>query len=130
VYPAPFDVRFPLRSKEDKDVITVVQPDVCVICDPSKIDSKGCLGAPDIVVEILSPSNNEKELKNKYELYEQSGVKEYWVIFPTDEIVIIYSLENGKFVGSRPLGRGHEITSAILPGFLLPVSELFEGIDK
>lgn len=64
VYGAPFDVRFPSKSKEDKDIYTVLQPDICVICDKSKLDDRGCLGAPDLVVEILSPGNNKKELLN------------------------------------------------------------------
>jgi Uma2 family endonuclease len=63
-YTAPFDVRLPRKSKDDKDIITVVQPDICVICDPAKLDDRGCLGAPDIVVEILSPGNNKKEVIN------------------------------------------------------------------
>ena len=57
VFSAPYDVRLPRLSKADKDIITVVQPDVCVICDPYKVDKRGCIGAPDIVVEILSPGN-------------------------------------------------------------------------
>ena len=69
VFSAPFDVRMP--SKTDGAILTVVQPDICVVCDPSKIDRKGGLGTPDIVIEILSPSNSEKELQNKYEVYEE-----------------------------------------------------------
>lgn len=68
VYAAPFDVRLVRKAATDKEITTVVQPDICVICDLSKIDKKGCLGAPDIVVEILSPGNNKTELKNKYEV--------------------------------------------------------------
>ena len=89
VFSAPFDVRIPRKSIEDKDIITVVQPDICVVCDPAKIDKKGCIGAPDIVIEILSPSNSEKELKNKYEVYEESGVREYWVVFPSEKTMLI-----------------------------------------
>ena len=85
VFAAPFDVRLPRKSREDKDIITVLQPDLCVIFDQSKLDEKGCIGAPDIVVEILSPANNKKELKNKYEVYEESGVREYWIVSPQDK---------------------------------------------
>ena len=66
VYTAPFDVRFPKESIADKDIYTVLQPDICVICDPAKLDDRGCIGAPDLVVEILSPGNNKMELLNKY----------------------------------------------------------------
>lgn len=85
VYPAPFDVRLPVSSESGEQTSTVVQPDISVVCDPAKIDAKGCTGAPDIVVEILSPSNNEKELRYKFDIYEQSGVKEYWVVFPAEK---------------------------------------------
>ena len=82
VYVAPFDVRLPRKSNEDKDIITVLQPDICLICDISKLDDKSCIGAPDIVVEILSPGNNTKELKNKYDVYGEAGVKESRVVSP------------------------------------------------
>lgn len=74
LYIAPFDVRFP---DKDGKIKNVVQPDLCVICDQNKLDEKGCLGAPDLVVEILSPGNTKKEMKYKYELYQEQGVKEY-----------------------------------------------------
>ncbi len=76
VFPAPFDVRL-TRTVNDTQVTTVLQPDVCVICDPAKIDARGAVGAPDIVVEILSPGNNNKELQTKYDVYEEPGVQEY-----------------------------------------------------
>ncbi len=127
VFMAPFDVRFPRRSKEDKDIITVLQPDMFVVCDQEKLDERGCIGAPDIVIEILSPSNNRKELKNKYEIYEESGVKEYWVVMPYEKALTIYTLTAGQFVPSRLLGSGDVVTSDILPGFSLDLTELFES---
>src|SRR5712675_987740 len=81
IYPAPFDVRLPVKNKKkDNEVTTVVQPDISIICDESKIDARGCCGAPDLVVEILSPGNSEKEVKLKFELYEEAGIKEYWIV--------------------------------------------------
>jgi Uma2 family endonuclease len=73
VFHAPFDVRLNKCSINNKDIQTVVQPDISVVCNPLKIDEKGCLGAPDIVVEILSPGNNKKELQNKYEYTKKTG---------------------------------------------------------
>lgn len=96
-YIAPFDVRLLRKSKDNKDIITVLQPDVCVVCNPSKLDFRGCIGAPDIVVEVLSPGNNAKEMKNKYEVYESAGVKEYWVVSPQNQTFLIHTLRNGKF---------------------------------
>jgi Uma2 family endonuclease len=95
VYAAPYDVRLVRNEKSDKKVKTVVQPDVCVICDLSKVaDQRSCLGAPDIVVEILSPGNNAKELKIKYNLYEEFGVKEYWLVYPDERSLIRYILND------------------------------------
>src|SRR5690554_1151471 len=101
VYIAPFDVRLPTSSPRNEDVYTVVQPDISVICDKNKLDDAGCIGAPDLIVEILSPGNNKKELKNKYEVYQESGVKEYWVIHPSEQTLLIYSLKNDDYVPSR-----------------------------
>jgi Uma2 family endonuclease len=128
-YTAPFDVRLPKRSKDDKDIITVLQPDVCVICDRSKLDYRGCIGAPDIIVEILSPGNNSKEMKNKYEVYEYSGVKEYWVVSPQDQTFLVHILQDGKFHLTPVKVPGDIVTTDILPGFSLDLTELFKGID-
>lgn len=125
IFTAPFDVRLARPSINDKQIFTVVQPDVCVICDPEKVDDKGCIGAPDLVVEILSPGNNKKELKNKYEVYEEAGVLEYWIIHPTEKTFFKYTLTDGHFQSSRMLTLGDEVTTAILPGFVLSLDDLF-----
>jgi Uma2 family endonuclease len=128
VYEAPFDVRIPRKSKTDKEIITVLQPDVCVVCDLSKLDKRGCIGAPEIVVEVLSPGNNSKELQKKYEVYEEAGVKEYWVVSPQDMWLRIYTLVDGKFHESPYLLAGDTVTSTVLPGFSLDVTSLFKDI--
>lgn len=128
VFSAPFDIRLPRKSKDDKDILTVLQPDLFVNCDPSKIDEKGCLGGPDIVVEILSPSNNKKELKYKHELYEEAGVKEYWIVDPRDKGVEVYTLINGRLLASAHLFAEDTITTPILPGFSLSLGELFDKL--
>jgi len=126
VFSAPFDVRLPRKSKNNQDLITVVQPDICVICDPSKIDERGCLGAPDIVVEILSPGNNKTELQNKYEVYEESGVQEYWIVSPQDKTFFRYTLnQDGVYVASKLLPSDSEVTTPVLPGFILNLEEVF-----
>jgi len=128
-YVAPFDVRLPRKSKNDKDIITVLQPDVCVVCDLSKLDKRGCIGAPDIVVEVLSPGNNAKEIKNKYEMYEQAGVKEYWVVSPQNQTFLVHTMHEGKFQLEPVKVAGDVVTSSILPGFSLDLTELFKNID-
>lgn len=89
---------FDNNQQSDNYIETVVQPDICVICDPAKIDRRGCNGAPDLVMEILSPSTGGKDLIVKYDLYERHGVKEYWIIHPAERTLLVYkSGENGKY---------------------------------
>lgn len=133
VYPAPFDVRLPTKNKsgsaktiDDKEIFTVVQPDLCVICDESKLDDRGCIGAPDIIVEILSPGNSKKELSHKYDVYEEAGVKEYWIVGPEHKTFIRYVLdENGKYQPTKAITQGDEVITPILPGFVLKLDEVF-----
>src|SRR5690606_17105718 len=129
VYSAPFDVRLPKTSVRDEDIYTVVQPDICVICDKNKLDDAGCIGAPDLIMEILSPGNNKKELKNKYEVYQESGVREYWIIHPNEQTLMIYSLNDGHFVPSRLFTSGDIVTSEVLPGFSLDLEDFFKDMD-
>lgn len=129
VYTAPFDVRLARKSKRNKDIFTVVQPDLCVICDQSKLDRKGCFGAPDIMIEILSPGNNRKELLDKYQVYEESGVKEYWVFMYSEQACIQYTNNyKGRFYATRPLTTADLLYTPILPGFELDLAEVFKGV--
>jgi len=95
VFVAPFDVC--LSGKGDNDY-TVVQPDILVICDESKIDNRYCNGAPDLVVEILSPSTSRMDRIKKQNKYLQAGVREYWIADPVDKNIVVNVLENGKYV--------------------------------
>ncbi|AWW31749.1 Uma2 family endonuclease [Echinicola strongylocentroti] len=128
VYSAPFDVRLPQQSKADKDITTVVQPDLCVICDRAKLDDRGCIGAPDLVMEILSPGNNRLELQNKYELYQESGVKEYWIIHPDEQTLLVYTLVKGKYVPSQLMTSGDMVRSKAVEGFELDLEDFFSKI--
>ena len=123
LYVAPFDVRFP---DENGNVKTVVQPDLCVICDPNKLDERGCLGAPDLVVEILSPGNSKREMKDKYELYQEYGVSEYWVVRPEERNIHIYVLENGRYIGIAPVVEDDVITSVRFPNLSFSTSGLYD----
>ena len=123
VFSAPFDVRLP--SKNGTQIETVVQPDVCVICDPNKLDSKGCLGAPDIVVEILSPQSTKKDLREKFDLYEENGVLEYWVVYPNDNALEVFVLEDNKYESKGGLEKEDILTTPVLPGLELQLNEVF-----
>ncbi|MBK7634475.1 MAG: Uma2 family endonuclease [Saprospiraceae bacterium] len=138
LYAAPFDVRLPIsedlniskkyknkaKKLQDGKILTVVQPDITVVCDPDKLDERGCIGAPDLVIEILSPGNKDIELKDKFEIYQESGIKEYWIVEP-DEYIIVYTLQKGKYNGSKPFTSGEKVTSTLMPELALNVSEIF-----
>lgn len=127
LFSAPFDVRLPAKNrKKDSEINTVVQPDICVICDETKIDERGCCGAPDLVVEILSPGNSRKEIRLKHELYEEAGVKEYWIIHPVEETVSVVNLnEQGKYIGFKMYTAGDNIKSMAVTGLVINVSDIF-----
>ncbi len=99
MYLAPFDVRLPKNGEKDGRLIyTVVQPDICVICDPAKLDEQGCLGAPDLIIEIVSPSNSKHDVDTKFHLYQRHGVREYWIVFPDQKIINVFILnDKGKY---------------------------------
>jgi len=131
VFMAPFDIRLVRNEVADEDVTTVVQPYISVICDTIKLsDQRSCLGAPDIIVEVLSPGNNKKEIKTKYELYEEFGVKEYWLVYPDEQSLIQYVLtDEGKFAhAGRPLTGGDKLSTSILPGFELALDDVFRDL--
>jgi Uma2 family endonuclease len=127
VFIAPYDVRLPSKGcKKDEEITTVVQPDICIVCEPSKVDERGVCGAPDLVVEILSPGNSKKEIRDKYELYEEAGVKEYWVINPTEQNIFVFFLEQeGKFSSPKVYTGGDKLNARAVPGLSINVNEIF-----
>ncbi len=91
VYPAPFDVRlFERDNDRPQDVNTLVQPDITIVCDRSKPDGHGCKGASDMVIEVLSPSSHRHDRLSKFNLYQRAGVREYWVVEPGEERVLVF----------------------------------------
>jgi Uma2 family endonuclease len=103
IFHAPFDVRLPKNGeKEDHLIDTVVQPDICIVCDLSKLDEKGCLGAPDMIIEILSFSTAKYDTTVKFKLYEDAGVREYWIVYPSEGVEIFILQPDGKYdTGTR-----------------------------
>lgn len=124
LFPAPFDVRILKQNTEDKEIFTVVQPDLCIICDSDKLDERGCIGAPDLIIEILSPGNSKKEMKLKFNLYEEAGVREYWIVDPNQESVLINVLENGKYITQKPIV-DDEVRSTIFPNVKVHTDDIF-----
>jgi Uma2 family endonuclease len=126
VYVAPFDVRLPIKSGI-KDT-TVVQPDLCIICDEYKLDEQGCNGAPDLIVEIISPNNRKHDLETKFKLYEEAGVLEYWIIEPMQKMVLVYTLRDGIYIGLPPKIEGTIIESYTFPELKIAVDDVFFGV--
>ena len=127
VFIAPYDVRLPVKNhKRDDQITTVVQPDLTIFCDPAKVDERGACGAPDLAVEILSPSNSRYDLKDKYDVYQEAGIKEYWIIDPIKENVQVSILQaEGQFGPSTTHTGSQRLSPVCLPGFSIEVKELF-----
>ena len=128
MYTAPFDVRL-INFKEssaDNKIVTVVQPDLCVVCDNSKLDEKGCIGAPDLIIEILSAGNSNREMTIKYDLYEENGVKEYWIVNQSEKTILIYVLQNNKFIGLKPIIEYGKLESPTFPNLKFAVKNIFK----
>ena len=131
IYTAPFDVRLPTNGETaDDKIYNVVQPDICVVCDLSKLDEKGCIGAPDLIVEVISPSTSKRDLNEKFSLYEKTGVGEYWVVYPNDKAVVVFILKpNGKYDNGTTydliIGPG-KVPVKTLKGLIIDLKELFE----
>ena len=133
VFSAPFDVRLPgpSKKKEDRDIVTVVQPDICVICDLTKIDKRGCLGAPDWIIEILSKYTSSKDLNIKFDVYEAAGVQEYWVVHPSEQTVLVYTLDGqGKYKGRlKPFVRTDTVSPMLFSGLSISLEQVFSEGD-
>jgi Uma2 family endonuclease len=140
VYISPFDVRLlrhPNESledrlgKTDKEIYTVVQPDICVVCDLEKLDDKGCNGAPNLIIEIVSEksaANAQKDTKDKYEIYEANGVLEYWLARPLEKTVqrFLLNLSTNKYEAAGFFRINESIPCSVLTGFEIEVNDLFK----
>ena len=129
-YIAPVDVRLPRADEADAAIDTVVQPDVLVVCDPAKIDRRGVRGAPDWLLEVLSPSTAAHDQIAKRRTYERAGVREYWLVHPSDRTLTVYVLDNGQY--GRP--EIYELKDAtpigVLPGVAIAWDALIERLPK
>ncbi len=126
VYAAPFDVRLPKGEEEDALIDTVVQPDLVVVCDPKKLDEPGCKGAPDWVVEILSPHTAAKDMKIKRDLYERVRVKEYWLVDPGNKTVQIYqSGDEGRYGRPEVCAAGDQVKAGVFSDLIIDLAAVF-----
>jgi Uma2 family endonuclease len=131
VFSAPFDVRLLDKKKSvkaNKDIFTVVQPDISVICDKNKIDTQGCIGAPDLIIEILSKGNSKKEVKTKYALYEENAVREYWLVYPYEHLVQQFVLNaKGKYELKESFAEDEIFSAHIFPDLEIDLGKIFDA---
>ena len=126
VYAAPFAVRlFEKDGDSLEDVDTMVEPDIAVICDKRKLDEHGCKGAPDMVVEILSPSTRRHDRLVKLGLYQRAGVREYWIVYPEEKSVQVLLLEDGKLLPHEEYGQDDVAKVNILDGCFIELGKVF-----
>jgi Uma2 family endonuclease len=132
VFVAPFDVLFPKSDEPDDEIDNVVQPDIVVFCDKSKLTERGARGAPDLAIEVLSPSTSKKDQHEKFELYESRGVREYWVVDPAAWSMCVYRLTpKGEYDEGElrdRLGDISPIASSVIEGFTIDPPELFADL--
>ena len=125
VYAAPYAVRlFEENGDRPEDVDTMVEPDITVVCDPAKRDRYGCKGAPDMVIEILSPSNRRHDLVVKHRLYEQAGIREYWIVDPDRKIVQVFRPEDGRY-GAPEVYTSGKVPVGLWEDFSIDLSQVF-----
>jgi len=125
---APFDVRLFHEEELGEDDDTVVQPDILVVCDQSKIGEEGIRGAPDLVMEILSPSNTVFEMEEKRRLYQEAGAREYWVVNPKNNRVTVYGFRDGEVVSEKTYESADVVPVGIFPGFGIELERVFTEV--
>lgn len=126
VYPAPFDVRlFDTAEDRPEDSRDVVQPDLMVVCDKSKVDRYGIHGAPDLVIEITSPSTRRNDRLLKFNQYERAGVREYWIVDPDARVVLVHTLEEGQYHAADAYATGAMVPVGIFEGFEIDLKSVF-----
>lgn len=126
VYHAPFCVRLDVE-KNDYDIKNVVEPDITIVCDNSKLDERGCKGSPDMIVEILSPSTAKKDRVDKFNKYEKAGVKEYWVVEPDQKLVSVFLLQpNGRYGRTEMYTEDNKIKVSIFQDLEIDLKPVFE----
>ena len=130
VYLAPFDVRLPKADEADDLIDTVVQPDLSVICDPAKLDRRGCRGAPDWVVEVLSRATARHDQMVKRRVYERAGVKELWLVHPVDRIVLIYRLDAERYGAPDVFELKDSLPVGVLPDIVIDWAKITQGLPE
>jgi len=128
VFNAPIDVVLPIANKKRTKSTNVVQPDICVICDPKIIEETAVFGVPDFVIEIVAGKDIKRDTQYKYSIYEEAGVGEYWIVFADIRLVEVFILENGKYQRLNAFSEDDVIPVKTLPGLSISIDDIFEGV--
>lgn len=128
VFDAPFDVRLFVENKEDDEIDHVVQPDLVLICDKSKLDDKGCNGSPDLIVEVISPSTAKYDRWVKFKLYERARVKQYWIVEPENETIEVFQLESDRYRLQGVYGKGDPLLVNMFEDFTMDLKTIFPEV--
>ena len=132
VFSAPFDVCLAKEGETRETISNVVQPDILVVCDKGKLKRRGCFGAPDLIIEILSPSTSKRDISIKFNLYQEHAVLEYWVVDPHHQRIDRFSFDKdtGKYKQAEYFDRNDAITPVIFPDFTIKLEEVFPPLDE
>jgi len=131
VFGAPFDVMLPYGGESEDEIDTVVQPDIMILCDKSKLQRNGIKGAPDVVIEILSPATARRDFNDKFWLYERAGVKEYIVADPYNHVIHAYRRDpSGQFSWKKIYGADDILEFGIFPELKIPLAPLLGDIRE
>jgi Uma2 family endonuclease len=130
IFHAPIDIVLPIENKKRNKSTTVVQPDICVICNPSIIEDKAIFGTPDFIIEIVAGKDLKKDTQIKYSVYEEAGVGEYWIVFVDILCVEVFIMENGKFRRLNTFSEDDIVPVKTLPGLSISIDDIFEGVKS
>jgi Uma2 family endonuclease len=125
VFYSPYDVLLPEGNEEVQNIKTVVQPDLLVVCDKSKICEKHCLGSPDFIIEIASPSSPSIDYIKKLHLYEKHKIKEYWIVNYVRKEIVVYSLQENDEYGEFEIYKNGQICSSIFTDLTINLKDIF-----
>ncbi len=127
VFHAPIDIVLPLENKKRNKSTTIVQPDICVICEVKIIEDKAVFGTPEFIIEIIAGQKVKKDTQIKFNLYEEAGVSEYWIVFAEMRFVEVFILENGRFQRLNAFSEDDQIPCKTLPALEISIDDVFEG---
>ncbi|MBK8623914.1 MAG: Uma2 family endonuclease [Saprospiraceae bacterium] len=128
VFNSPVDIVLPIENKKRNKSTTVVQPDICVICDPKIIEDKAIFGVPDFIIEIVAGKDVKKDTQIKFDLYQEAGVGEYWIVFADIKLVEVFILENSKYQRLNAFSEDDFVPVKTIPGLEISIDDIFEGV--